>query len=328
MTDIPPFPIPERISSLMPLSRRQALRHHQERSVSVASKISQICQTSVDSTTTDFLEAKIAALEDEKAYLCCIREGLDDAKLAGLFTNASFQGQIGPCLTRFRSTASVLHILKRQRKMLEEDLEEEVALKRQRLCDPPDEGLLERAYRDTIIPRVMGASAKQGARPFKQSQFKVAVNEHYDIATKCQKGTSYCHVLGLFLPASTVKAAHLVPKSMTQEELAPLFGGEHDVLADPRNGKEIPSSWLKLANEFYFYKALSLASPIEALLDLGVIAVVPIPGVMTTPTIWRCVVLDESKNQNIVHVREEGEIVRVNVSFTNKLLIQRILLTI
>ncbi len=72
----------------------------------------------------------------------------------------------------------------------------------------------------------------------------------------------------------------------------------------------------ELANELYFYIALSLSSPVEVLLDQGVIAVVPGPGEMTTPTTWRCVVLDESKNENIVHKRESGELIRVKVSFT------------
>lgn len=56
-----------------------------------------------------------------------------------------------------------------------------------------------------------------------------------------------------------------------------------------------------------------LYNPIASLLDQGVIAVIPIPGAITDPTSWKCVVLDESKNQNFVYRRESGEIIKVKV---------------
>ncbi|KOS39279.1 hypothetical protein ACN38_g9889 [Penicillium nordicum] len=141
-----------------------------------------------------------------------------------------------------RSTASTLSILKRQRDLLVEDLEDAVESKRQRLHQPSDDGLLERAYRDTIIPRVMNASAKQRAKPFDQSRFKKEVNQYYGITEHCQHNMSWCQALGLMKPKAHVKAAHLVPKSLTADEVAHLFGVGEVVLSDPRNGKYIPTT--------------------------------------------------------------------------------------
>jgi hypothetical protein len=230
-----PFPVPDRISSLMQANRRQALRDHQERSVSNSSRLSQISQDSLQSTTSDFLDAKIAALEDEMEYISCIKEGLDEISSPGLLNRDAYQTEIGPLLRRFRATSQTLDVVKRQRTLIEEDLEVEV--KRRRIAGPLDDGLVERAYVDTIIPRVMGAAAKIRKSPFDQKKFKKDVNQYYGLMTESGKETSFCHVLGFFLPASTVKAAHVVPKSLSQAEVSHIFGVQDGVLSDPRNGK-------------------------------------------------------------------------------------------
>ena len=230
-----PFPVPERISSLMPENRRQALRGHQERSVSNSSKLSRISQDSLQSTTSDFLDAKIAALEDEKEYISCIKQGLDEVSSSGLLSSHTFQTEIGPILTRFRAISQTLDVLKRQRTLIEEDLEVEV--KRRRVTGPSDNGLVERAYVNTIIPRVMDTAARTQKHPFNQKNFKKKVKEYYNVPTDFAEKTSYCHVLGFYLPGPSVKAAHLVPKSLSQEEVSHILGVQDGVLSDPSNGK-------------------------------------------------------------------------------------------
>ncbi|CAI7615909.1 unnamed protein product [Penicillium crustosum] len=274
----------------MPENRRQALRGHQERSVSNSSKLSRISQDSLQSTTSDFFDAKIAALEDEKEYISCIKQGLDEVSSSGLLSSHTFQTEIGPILTRFRAISQTLDVLKRQRTLIEEDLEVEV--KRRRVTGPSDNGLVERAYVDTIIPRVMDTAARTQKHPFNQKNFKKKVKEYYNVPTDFAEKTSYCHVLGFYLPGPSVKAAHLVPKSLSQEEVSHILGVQDGVLSDPSN-------------------ALLLYNPIESLLDQGVIAVIPIPGAITDPTKWKCVVLDESKNDDFVYKRETGEIIKV-----------------
>lgn len=48
---------------MMPASRRQALHGYQQRFVSASSEVSQLSQISLQSTASDFLDAKIATLE-------------------------------------------------------------------------------------------------------------------------------------------------------------------------------------------------------------------------------------------------------------------------
>lgn len=235
MDEKPPFPIPERISSLMPLARQEALTTHQRRSVSTASKLSQISQTSVESTASDFLATKVAQLEDESHYIAEIKAGLDEANASMALENTEYRRQIEPLMNRLRSTTSTLRVIKRQRNMLEEDLNDTVAAeKRRRRHDPPDEGLLERAYRDTIVTRVMRADGKQQALDFNQKKFKDQVNKYYNVSTVPNK--TYCHVLGLYVNKKDVKAAHIVPKSMDREELGHLFGDQDAVVTLPQNG--------------------------------------------------------------------------------------------
>ena len=47
---------------------------------------------------------------------------------------------------------------------------------------------------------------------------------------------------------------------------------------------------------------------VESLTNRGVIVIVLIPGQMTTPITWRCVVLDESENQDIVYLKDVGHL--------------------
>ncbi|KAJ9486869.1 hypothetical protein VN97_g6463 [Penicillium thymicola] len=68
---------------------------------------------------------------------------------------------------------------------------------------------------------------------------------------------------------------------MTSQEVSHLFGVSDRVLGDPSNG-------------------ITLADNIELLFVQGTIAIVPIPGPMESPIQWRCVVLDESKEENII----------------------------
>ncbi|KAJ5898882.1 hypothetical protein N7495_003626 [Penicillium taxi] len=277
----PLFQVPARVSSLMTRTRQDELNTYQARSVSSASRLSEISQTCIESTVSDFLSEKILQLENQSLYICSIKEGLDEANLANAIDDQEYRTHLNPLISKLRSTSSTLFVLKRQRNILEEDFTDTLALeKRPRVVGPPNEDLLERAYRDTILPRVMKASGKQKAQHFNAAQFKDEVKRYYGI----ENDISWCHILGMYLSPPLVKAAHIVPKSMSREELAHLFGDQDAVTTLPQN-------------------SLSLHHVVEGLLDSGDIAVIPIPGKMTTPTTWKCVVLDQSvkKLNNIVY---------------------------
>ncbi|OQE92517.1 hypothetical protein PENNAL_c0007G01442 [Penicillium nalgiovense] len=270
--------IPERISSLMAPSRQSALRTHKQRSVSAASRLSEM---SVESTTSDILDVKLAAMENELEYIRCVRDGLNEARQTEKISHDAFQREIEPFLKSFRSLSSTIQALQARRPLIIEDINEEVSAQRQRIEGPVDQSLFEHAYRDAIIPRVLGASAKQKGPKFDQPKFKKDVYTYYGVNEHCRPGVGWCHVLGIILPHKNIKAAHLAPKSMASKEVSHLFGVGDEVLSDPRNG-------------------ITLADNIELLFDQGTIAIVPMPGPMKSPTQWRCVVLDESKKENII----------------------------
>ncbi|OQE46355.1 hypothetical protein PENCOP_c001G04316 [Penicillium coprophilum] len=105
----------------MPENRHQASCGYQEISVSNLSRLSEVSQDSLQSTASDFLDAKIAAPKDEKEYISCNKEGLDEVYSSGLFNSDSFQAEIGPFLRRFRAASQTLDVIKRQRTLIQED---------------------------------------------------------------------------------------------------------------------------------------------------------------------------------------------------------------
>ena len=226
--------IPDCYLSLMPHGHQKML-NEQHRSIS---RVTQHSVTSAaSSTVSEFLEGRIKSNELEMDYLKMYQEGLYIAHRGGKIPSEQFQAGIGTVLGNFRSVNKNLRVLKRQRKIIEEDIEDEVEHhKRERGEDQePDVSFLERAYTNTIVPRVMGASAKQRkSSKFDQKAFRTDVMEYYG----AQHGdATYCHLTGWHY-SKAVKAAHLVPKSLNGDEVPYIFGVGELVLSDPRNGKK------------------------------------------------------------------------------------------
>lgn len=224
---------PTRISSLFSSKRQALLKGHKERNVCASS---QLLTPSVASNVSDFLEEKVKACQSTvdywEDYGAGLREANDDRSLSA----SMYQTEMKRMLDSYKPAIQELDVLKKQRKNLVEDLGDEAdARKRQNVQDGLSADFLERAYTDTIIPRVMGACAKQRTRKFKQGEFKKAVESYYFAVDKPRE-RSYCHLMG-WLDMSTIKCAHLVPKSLSGPELAHIFGVEEDdVLYNPRNG--------------------------------------------------------------------------------------------
>lgn len=300
--------IPERISSLMAPSRQLALRTYKQRSVSVASRLSEM---SDELTISDILGMKFAAMESELEYIRCVRDGLNEARKTEKISHDTFQQEIQTFLESFRSSLSTIHVLKAQRPLIIEDIAEQVSAKRQRIEGPVDQSLLEHAYRDARISRVLGARAKQKGSKYDQSAFKKKVYAYYGINEHCRPGFGWCHVLGTVLPQNNIKAAHLVPKSMTSKDVCHLFGVSNGVLGDRRNRKNILFVAKEMTDSYKL--GITLAENIELLFDRGTIAIVPMPGPMKSPTQWRCVVLDESKKEDTIGFFD-GSYMRLKVS--------------
>lgn len=129
-----------------------------------------------------------------------------------------------------RPTEEEIVVLKRQRKMVEEDIEDEM----------PQRQDLEAAYASVLSAKVISATAKQSKSDFDQSEFKKDVVKYCGARkmdeTDGKRPLTYCHLSGWW-DKNQVKAAHLVRKSLQSEELAYLFGVGEVVLLEARNGK-------------------------------------------------------------------------------------------
>jgi hypothetical protein len=194
---------------------------------------------SVELTASDYFDVKLAEMESELEYMRCVRDGLSEARQAEKISHDAFPRELQPFLKSFRSSSSNIQVMKARRPLIIEDIDEEISAKRQRIEGPVDQSLLEHVYRDAMITRVLGASAKQKALKFDQSSFRKRVYKHYGVNEHCHSGFGWCHVLGTVLPKESIKAAHLIPKSMSSKELSHLFGVSDEVLSDPRNGNNV-----------------------------------------------------------------------------------------
>lgn len=184
-------------------------------------------------SVSDFLECRIRALSSDIDYIAQAHRGLEAARENSQISAHEFREALEPFLPPTRLIIDESRTITRQRKLIEEDLEEQLATKRQRV-EGPGMGIYLRAYTSSILERVKGASGKtERAKPFDGRRFKADVNSFYGV----KKGTAHCHLLGSVNPIGNVKAAHIVPKSLTQPEIAHLFGYGVMVESDPRNGK-------------------------------------------------------------------------------------------
>ena len=231
----PPFEVSARTSALLGPDRLRAmhdacLRH--------ANTLSRVLNLSLESTASDFLETKLHQLTEYKSYGEIVRAGLIEARVADRVTASEFTELMSPVIGRLSAVNTTIQVLKNQKRAITDDLTEGVPLRRSRLSEPSDAGLLERAYTAAIISRVMSACAKQSRRPFNQQKFKAAVNDWYGITSaRPSKEYSWCHVIGDWVRSDWVKAAHIVPKSLHESEVAHIFGDKDEVLRKAENGK-------------------------------------------------------------------------------------------
>lgn len=276
-------PIPERFSSAMPSSRQESLR-------SKLRQVSHSSQISATSSTSEFIEHKLLNIGAEIDYLNTYKHGVLELYEHPEMEKDEVYKELESIEKRVLPLEREFVVVKRQKKIVEEDLAEETSLHE----------TMEDAYASIMVSKVMLATGKQKKRRFGQSKFKKDVLSYYN-ASRTENGyeETYCHLLHTWLPAKTVESAHLVPKSLQSEELSYLFGVGEAVLSDPRNGKLFRRFMLRgSANQL---AGIPLFSVIENALDDGTIAIVPIPPTATTETTkWRCVLIDTSLRNRMV----------------------------
>jgi hypothetical protein len=234
--------IPERFSSLLPQNHQEILVEKYLRVINQAYTFSSVSTASIIS---EFLDQKAKSLAAEVDYLKTFRDALRELYSTGQITREQFMSEENCVFENLADSNSESRHLKQQRKFIEEDLGDEVEKERRlkgvffRL----DAAFLERAYSDLLVSSVMGNTAKTKTDKTKkdkaseQSRFRDDVLQYYSAIDNTSR-RAYCHLTGWW-SKELVKAAHLVPRSLAQEDIGYLFGVGAVVTTDRRNGKHV-----------------------------------------------------------------------------------------
>ena len=156
------------------------------------------------STVSDFLEDKVAFLASEVDVIKTYRDGLLKAQKVTDISDKDFQEELKKVTAKIDILVEHKKVLTRQKRFIEEDLEEEVVAKKKKdIGDEPDTDFIERAYANTIVPRVMGSSCKQPKNAFTkhdQARFRERVLDYYGALDKLDGKTvgAHCHLSGWY----------------------------------------------------------------------------------------------------------------------------------
>ncbi|CRG92559.1 Pc12g04220 [Talaromyces islandicus] len=250
-----PPAIPRRISSLIPQVTQQAIAEHDKK---LEWQKSAVSLSSIRSSVSEYLEEKFKECRYDLAASLERLGALQQAVRQGTIGQEDYNQAEEPFFEYQKTRLNEKKLLSKQRRLLEADISEELDTKKPRF-DEPDVDFYERAYMSSIIPRVMGASAKQSKSTFDSKRFKDGVLKAYNaIDASGDVKKAWCHVSHYWYKRSAVKAAHLVPKT----------------LSDPEIG-------------------ITLYQTIEEALDQGAIVIIPKP--VGDETRWECVLVDKSK---------------------------------
>lgn len=149
-------PIPERYSLLMPGSVQENLEVIKTRKASAMSALSAL---SASSQVSDFLAHKIETLSQGVEYQDEYLEGLRVTLHAGELSQEDFDQELSSALATKKEMRERV-VAKRQRKFIQEDMEEEEGLQNR----------LESAYAQSMMNRVMIASRRPPKSHFDQKK--------------------------------------------------------------------------------------------------------------------------------------------------------------
>lgn len=223
---------------------------------------------------TEYLEQKIVELTSVRTSLLKERDNIINEK--ELMDSEIFQDQLKEILDKLTPNAANLRALSQSKRFIEQDMEEELegqrATKKRREQGPELE-FFERAYANSLVPRVMGFSGKQTKlwNRHDQRKFREDVLESYNAING---GLAWCCIWGGWFSKVEITAAHLVPKALSEDEVSFLFGANQRISGDPKNG-------------------VSLHKAIETALDTGRLVIVPIMPLGCNR--WRTVLVDQTK---------------------------------
>jgi hypothetical protein len=217
--------IPDCYLTLLPSACRFSINSKQLAVTSQNSRLSRI--SSDPASISDYFAVKLLSLECEIQYLRIYRRALQELCREGKLAGPDFFAERNR-LQKFEILRSAeLLAITLERRVLAEDMAEELHK------SVP----IERAYAVAMEGRVNAATGKQRAGKLNYSKFKRDVLDYYDgkgIGEGRDGGDAWCHVLG-WLPSNSVRAAHIVPKSLDEGSLAHLFGAKVEPAVDVRN---------------------------------------------------------------------------------------------
>ena len=239
--------------------RKRELSDIQSHQASFASTVS------ASSDISEFLDMKMKCLASEAEYTKHFSEGLLDLKDKCEIPSDQLDDELKMALEKRRKIKDELFATRRQRLLLEEDMDQPGLFNR-----------LEDAYANSIMNRVMSATCRLVRQKLYQSAFRKGLENYYDATQITDDGERqvWCLVTG-WHESTQVKAAHIIPKSLSSGELEYLYGSGGDIPSDYRNG-------------------LMLYSKIEEALDSGRIVIFPLPSQEDELTEWKIVLADKS----------------------------------
>ena len=216
--------LPEKYLTLLPPSISSTL-------VSLRAKVENYRSQSSDHTsnsfsTSGFLDTKILFLNAQTEYFELYQLAVRNFQREHIMSGVQCQEERDKIAEEEYETANEAIAIRLGRKIIQEDIDD--ALKAE--CP------IEDAYAASMVGRVRLSTGKQKAQNFSQSRFKQDVLDYYDARFSDDTSKlSWCHLLGWYA-ADAVRAAHLVPKSLEEDSVSYLFGGEVKPATDVRNG--------------------------------------------------------------------------------------------
>jgi hypothetical protein len=221
----------------MPQVTQQEIAEHDKQ---IEKQKSTMSLLSMRSSVSDYLEEKFKECEYDLAASMTKLFALQQAVKQGTISQEEYCEAAEPFFEYQNERFNEKKHLSKHRRFLEANMSEEVELKKPRF-DEPGVDFYERAYMNAIVPRVMGASAKQTKSNFDTQRFRNSVLQAYNaVDLENDIHMAYCHVSHRWYGKNRVKAAHLVPKSLSDPEIGYLFGVEEvpkDFFYDWRLGK-------------------------------------------------------------------------------------------
>lgn len=226
---------------------------------------------STTSSVNEFINLRVETVEDDIRSYTKLKQDIFESFCAKQITEIQHQDGLQDLQNKLVECKNEESVLKKQRKILEEDIASELPL----YSD------IDKAYKNILVSKVMAATSKQSKQQhqFDKSTFRRKVKRFYGTSRQTPTGIvqSFCAVFG-WVPKDTAVAAHLVPKSLNSGELEYLFGvNDNAMLSDPR-------------------VAIPLHIALETALDLGKIVIVPINAEKTGAELkWMCLVTDKKE---------------------------------